>query len=153
MKSSQLAQDYLTVHFLLSKINLNVQHQGVRYVDNKWPQDVYPVYVSGGGQLFNREALWKVQKMIEITPMLTVDDAFLGVCFQRIQLENRLIQDDRFLASGSSAFDKFKFDPCFLNKLVFYHQFTFSELNCFRQKFITSRSKCHLANSHSIKST
>ena len=73
-----------------------VERSSTKYGDKLWPEDTYPRYVSGGGFLMNAKAMVRVQDMIKITPMIPIDDAFIGICMRRAGLEDNIYMDTRF---------------------------------------------------------
>lgn len=115
---------------------------GIKYGDTIWPEATYPTYVSGGGFVINRMAMLKVQEMIKITPMIPIDDAFIGICLRRAGLELNIIRNEKFKSWGFKPFDERRFDVCEIDKVIYYHSFLPKEINCFWPKFIEHRSKC-----------
>ena len=56
---------------------------GSRYADFKWPESIYPKYISGGGFLMNRAAAAVLRTQIPLTPVITIDDALIGIAMAR----------------------------------------------------------------------
>ena len=90
----------------------------------------------------NRMAMIRVQEMIRITPMIPIDDAFIGICMRRAGLEKNIFRDERFKSWGFKPFEERRFDVCKIEEIVYYHKFTPNEMNCFWPKFITNRERC-----------
>ena len=79
--------------------------------------------------------------MIMITPMIPIDDAFIGICMRRAGLTNHIYQDKRFLSWGFKPFNERRFDVCRINEIIYYHKFTPREMDCFWPKFIKFKEK------------
>jgi len=60
--------------------------EDTKYGDLKWPLMVYPPYISGAGILLNWIAVQKINAKIPKTPIITIDDAFIGICAQKERL-------------------------------------------------------------------
>jgi hypothetical protein len=84
-------------------------------------------------------AMLKVQEMIKITPMIPIDDAFIGICLRRAGLELNIIRNEKFKSWGFKPFDERRFDVCEIDKVIYYHSFLPKEINCFWPKFIEHR--------------
>jgi len=119
-----------------------VERSSTKYGDKLWPEDTYPRYVSGGGFLMNAKAMVRVQDMIKITPMIPIDDAFIGICMRRAGLEDNIYMDTRFKSWGFKPFDDQRFDVCKIRDVIYYHKFLPKEINCFWPKYIEHVGKC-----------
>lgn len=125
---------------------------GSRYADFKWPEPVYPKYISGGGFLMNRAAAVTLQKQIPRTPVISIDDAFIGIAMVKAGFPDHIHnQREMFRSWGFRNSPRDKFDICKINQIIYFHQFTVKELNCFWEDFITLRKLCQ-ANGDPIHS-
>jgi hypothetical protein len=95
--------------------------------------------VSGGGFIMNSIAMLKVQEMIKITPIIPIDDAFIGICLRRAGLENNIIKHEKFKSWGFRPFDEKKFNVCEIDKIIYFHKFSPDEIDCFWPKFMENR--------------
>lgn len=58
------------------------------YVPSKlWPEKYYPPYVSGGGFLMSSVVAKKIFEVSKVTPIIPIDDAFLGVCLRKLDMK------------------------------------------------------------------
>lgn len=107
------------------KVKKDKSGVGKKYGDDIWPEDKYPPYVSGGGLVINRKAIFALQENIKITPIIPIDDAFIGVCMRRAGLQvffvfflfpdyfqDHVFADKRFHVWGFRPRDELKFDVC-----------------------------------------
>lgn len=114
-----------------------------RYGDLIWPGNFYPNYISGGGFYLNRAALNTFQQFIKVTPMIPIDDAFIGVAMERAGQRESIVANWDFKLggfprnSGLSAFN-----PCHLKDVIIYHKYDNMELTCFWPKFAEHYHKC-----------
>ncbi|XP_039270856.2 beta-1,3-galactosyltransferase 1-like [Styela clava] len=52
-----------------------------------WPEKYYPPYVSGGGFLMSSVVAKKIFEVSKVTPIIPIDDAFLGVCLRKLGMK------------------------------------------------------------------
>ena len=57
--------------------------EDTKYGDDRYPFTSYPPYVSGAGILMNWAAVELVNEQIPKTPIISIDDAFIGICARR----------------------------------------------------------------------
>ena len=54
---------------------------------NLWSEKYYPPYVSGGGFLMSSLISKKIFEVTKVTPIIPIDDAFLGVCLKKLGIK------------------------------------------------------------------
>ena len=54
---------------------------------NLWNEKYYPPYVSGGGFVMSSLVSKKIFEVTKVTPIIPIDDAFLGVCLKKLGLK------------------------------------------------------------------
>ncbi|XP_078484267.1 beta-1,3-galactosyltransferase 1-like [Ciona intestinalis] len=54
---------------------------------NLWNEKYYPPYVSGGGFLMSSLVAKKIFEVTKVTPIIPIDDAFLGVCLRKLGMK------------------------------------------------------------------
>lgn len=54
---------------------------------NLWSEKYYPPYVSGGGFLMSSLVCKKIFEVTKVTPIIPIDDAFLGVCLKKLGMK------------------------------------------------------------------
>lgn len=89
---------------------------------------------------------WKIalilQKQIPITPIIPIDDAFIGIALSLACLTNNIERNNNFHSWGFVSHIRDKFDICEIDKIVYFHKYTASDLNCFWKEFISHRHIC-----------
>nr|CAB3224812.1 beta-1,3-galactosyltransferase 1-like [Phallusia mammillata] len=54
---------------------------------NLWNEKYYPPYVSGGGFVMSSLVSKKIFEVTKVTPIIPIDDAFLGVCLKKLGMK------------------------------------------------------------------
>lgn len=54
---------------------------------NLWNEKYYPPYVSGGGFVMSSLVSKKIFEVTKVTPLIPIDDAFLGVCLKKLGMK------------------------------------------------------------------
>ena len=50
---------------------------------SRWPEEVYPKYASGSGHIMTRNALFVLEGQMQLNPLISIDDAFIGICMTK----------------------------------------------------------------------
>ncbi|XP_029464542.1 UDP-GlcNAc:betaGal beta-1,3-N-acetylglucosaminyltransferase 9 [Rhinatrema bivittatum] len=91
---------------------------------------MYPSYAGGGGFLMSGSTMKKLAQACEEVELFPIDDVFLGMCLQRINLKP--ISHNGFKTFGivkpSAAPHLQTFDPCFYKDLMVVHSLKVSEI-------------------------
>ena len=66
------------VHGSVMGNNPVIRDHRSKYADFKWNKERYPTYVSGGGFIMNFAAAMAIQSQIPTTPLIAIDDAYIG---------------------------------------------------------------------------
>ena len=116
-----------------------------RYADFKWNKGTYPKYVSGGGFLVNWAAALALQNQIPKTPIISIDDAYIGIAMELAGYggDDYIKRDLKFLSWGYRS-ERKKYNVCEIDKIVYFHKFTNTQLDCFWNSFIQYRDLCQL---------
>jgi len=101
-----------------------------------WKEIYYPPYVSGGGFVMSSLVAKKIFEVIKVTPIIPIDDAFMGICLKKLGLKP---QDNRsnFLNWGfvsSTNFKKLDF-KCIYQDIMTFHRFNDFPMNLSEQWF------------------
>ncbi|XP_030060794.1 UDP-GlcNAc:betaGal beta-1,3-N-acetylglucosaminyltransferase 9 [Microcaecilia unicolor] len=91
---------------------------------------IYPPYAGGGGFLMSGITMKKLSRACKDVELFPIDDVFLGMCLQRINLKP--VSHDGFKTFGigkpSAAPHLQTFDPCFYKDLMVVHSLKVSEI-------------------------
>ncbi|KAM9374119.1 UDP-GlcNAc:betaGal beta-1,3-N-acetylglucosaminyltransferase 9 [Phaethornis superciliosus] len=91
---------------------------------------IYPAYAGGGGFLLSSCTMRKLSRACREVELFPIDDVFLGMCLQRINLKP--ISHEGFKTFGivkSSAAPHLEtFDPCFYKDLMVVHSLKVAEI-------------------------
>uniref|UniRef100_A0A8C8R7C6 Hexosyltransferase n=1 Tax=Pelusios castaneus TaxID=367368 RepID=A0A8C8R7C6_9SAUR len=90
----------------------------------------YPVYAGGGGFLLSSSTIRKLFQACKEVELFPIDDVFLGMCLQRINLKP--VSHEGFKTFGivkpSAAPHLQTFDPCFYKDLMVVHSLKVAEI-------------------------
>ena len=70
------------VHGSVMGNNPVIRDHRSKYADFKWNKERYPTYVSGGGFIMNFAAAMAIHSQIPTTPLIAIDDAYIGKCIR-----------------------------------------------------------------------
>ncbi|XP_066493099.1 UDP-GlcNAc:betaGal beta-1,3-N-acetylglucosaminyltransferase 9 [Tiliqua scincoides] len=91
---------------------------------------IYPAYAGGGGFLLSSSTMKKLSQACKEVELFPIDDVFLGMCLQRINLKP--ISHEGFKTFGimkpSAAPHLQTFDPCFYKDLMVVHSLKVAEI-------------------------
>ncbi|XP_054025961.1 UDP-GlcNAc:betaGal beta-1,3-N-acetylglucosaminyltransferase 9 [Dryobates pubescens] len=91
---------------------------------------VYPAYAGGGGFLLSGHTLGKLSGACAEVELFPIDDVFLGMCLQRLNLQP--VSHEGFktfgIAKPSAAPHLQTFDPCFYKDLMVVHSLKVAEI-------------------------
>ncbi|XP_054856555.1 UDP-GlcNAc:betaGal beta-1,3-N-acetylglucosaminyltransferase 9 [Eublepharis macularius] len=92
--------------------------------------DVYPAYAGGGGFLLSSSTMKKLSKACGEVELFPIDDVFLGMCLQRINLKPILHEGFKTfgITKPSAAPHLQTFDPCFYKDLMVVHSMKVAEI-------------------------
>uniref|UniRef100_A0A8D0DIU1 Hexosyltransferase n=1 Tax=Salvator merianae TaxID=96440 RepID=A0A8D0DIU1_SALMN len=90
----------------------------------------YPAYAGGGGFLLSSSTMRKLSQACGEVELFPIDDVFLGMCLQRINLKPVLHEGFKtFGITKPSAAPNLKtFDPCFYRDLMVVHSLKVAEI-------------------------
>ena len=74
----KMEEDKPLVHGSVMGNNPVIRDHRSKYADFKWNKERYPTYVSGGGFIMNYMAAMAIQRQIPTTPLIAIDDAYIG---------------------------------------------------------------------------
>uniref|UniRef100_A0A8D2KS29 Hexosyltransferase n=1 Tax=Varanus komodoensis TaxID=61221 RepID=A0A8D2KS29_VARKO len=91
---------------------------------------MYPTYAGGGGFLFSSSTMKKLSQACKQVELFPIDDVFLGMCLQRINLKPILHEGFKTfgITKPSAAPNLQTFDPCFYKDLMIVHSLKVSEI-------------------------
>ncbi|XP_072836718.2 UDP-GlcNAc:betaGal beta-1,3-N-acetylglucosaminyltransferase 9 [Pogona vitticeps] len=91
---------------------------------------MYPAYAGGGGFILSSSTMKKLSQACGQVELFPIDDVFLGMCLQRINL--RPVSHEGFKTFGitkpSAAPNLQTFDPCFYKDLMVVHSLKVAEI-------------------------
>jgi len=130
------------VHGSVMGNNPVIRDHRSKYADFKWNKERYPTYVSGGGFIMNFAAAMAIQSQIPTTPLIAIDDAYIGVCLSRAGHEDSIKGVAGFESWGFRDNQHDKWNVCRINSIIYFHKFHPAEIACFWPKFLAYRDKC-----------
>lgn len=91
---------------------------------------LYPAYAGGGGFLLSSRTMRKLSQACGEVELFPIDDVFLGMCLQRINLKPILHEGFKTfgIAKPSAAPHLETFDPCFYRDLMVVHSLKVAEI-------------------------
>ncbi|XP_069496116.1 UDP-GlcNAc:betaGal beta-1,3-N-acetylglucosaminyltransferase 9 [Ambystoma mexicanum] len=91
---------------------------------------MYPAYAGGGGFVMSGTTMRKLSKACTQVELFPIDDVFLGMCLQRINLKPVLHEGFKTfgIAKPSAAPHLQTFDPCFYKDLMVVHSLKVAEI-------------------------
>lgn len=89
---------------------------------NLWKEKYYPPYVSGGGFVMSSLIAKKIFEVIKVTPIIPIDDAFMGVCLKKLGVKP---QDHKGFKSWGVNRPK---DICLYRDIMTLHKLNSEEL-------------------------
>ena len=75
---SKMDEKQPLIHGSVMGNNPVIRDHRSKYADFKWNKDKYPHYVSGGGFIMNYKAAMAILSQIPTTPLIAIDDAYIG---------------------------------------------------------------------------
>ncbi|XP_062997617.1 UDP-GlcNAc:betaGal beta-1,3-N-acetylglucosaminyltransferase 9 [Elgaria multicarinata webbii] len=90
----------------------------------------YPTYAGGGGFLLSSSTMKKLSQACGQVDLFPIDDVFLGMCLQRINLKPVLHEGFKTfgITKPSAAPNLQTFDPCFYKDLMVVHSLKVAEI-------------------------
>uniref|UniRef100_A0A8D0HKG8 Hexosyltransferase n=1 Tax=Sphenodon punctatus TaxID=8508 RepID=A0A8D0HKG8_SPHPU len=90
----------------------------------------YPAYAGGGGFLLSSSTMRKLAQACKEVELFPIDDVFLGMCLQRINLKPVLHEGFKTfgITKPSAAPHLQTFDPCFYKDLMVVHSLKVAEI-------------------------
>ncbi|XP_062442618.1 UDP-GlcNAc:betaGal beta-1,3-N-acetylglucosaminyltransferase 9 [Rhea pennata] len=91
---------------------------------------IYPAYAGGGGFLLSSRTMRKLSRACKEVELFPIDDVFLGMCLQRINLKPILHEGFKTfgIVKPSAAPHLQTFDPCFYKDLMVVHSLKVAEI-------------------------
>lgn len=91
---------------------------------------IYPAYAGGGGFLLSSSTMKKLSQACREVELFPIDDVFLGMCLQRINLKPILHEGFKTfgITKPSDAPHLRTFDPCFYKDLMVVHGLKVAEI-------------------------
>ncbi|XP_063801494.1 UDP-GlcNAc:betaGal beta-1,3-N-acetylglucosaminyltransferase 9 [Pseudophryne corroboree] len=91
---------------------------------------IYPAYAGGGGFLMSGVTMRKLSQSCKEVELFPIDDVFLGMCLQRINLTPVLHEGFKTfgITKPSAAPHLETFDPCFYRDLMVVHSLKAAEI-------------------------
>lgn len=89
---------------------------------NLYGEKYYPPYVSGGGFIMSSLVAKKIFEMIKVTPIIPIDDAFMGICLKKLGIKPR--NHRGFKSWGVNR----RQDICVYREIMTLHKLTSSEM-------------------------
>ncbi|XP_010002747.1 PREDICTED: UDP-GlcNAc:betaGal beta-1,3-N-acetylglucosaminyltransferase 9 [Chaetura pelagica] len=91
---------------------------------------IYPAYAGGGGFLLSSCTMKKLSRACTEVELFPIDDVFLGMCLQRINLKPILHEGFKTfgIVKPSAAPHLQTFDPCFYKDLMVVHSLKVAEI-------------------------
>ncbi|XP_060110392.1 UDP-GlcNAc:betaGal beta-1,3-N-acetylglucosaminyltransferase 9 [Heteronotia binoei] len=92
--------------------------------------DMYPAYAGGGGFLLSSSTMKKLSQACGEVELFPIDDVFLGMCLQRINLKPMMHEGFKTfgITKPSAAPHLQTFDPCFYKDLMVVHSLKVAEI-------------------------
>ncbi|XP_058162002.1 acetylgalactosaminyl-O-glycosyl-glycoprotein beta-1,3-N-acetylglucosaminyltransferase isoform X2 [Dasypus novemcinctus] len=88
-----------------------------------FPGQAYPVYCSGGGFLLSRYTARVLRAAARHTPLFPIDDAYMGMCLQRVGLAPSGHEGIRPFGVQLPGAQGPSFHPCIYRELLLVHRF------------------------------
>ncbi|XP_025054218.1 UDP-GlcNAc:betaGal beta-1,3-N-acetylglucosaminyltransferase 9 isoform X1 [Alligator sinensis] len=91
---------------------------------------MYPAYAGGGGFLLSSQTMKKLSEACKEVELFPIDDVFLGMCLQRINLKPVLHEGFKTfgIVKPSAAPHLQTFEPCFYKDLMVVHSLKVPEI-------------------------
>nr|XP_003221645.2 PREDICTED: UDP-GlcNAc:betaGal beta-1,3-N-acetylglucosaminyltransferase 9 isoform X1 [Anolis carolinensis] len=121
------------------------KHKSKYYIpETMYGLGMYPVYAGGGGFLLSSSTMRKLSQACNQVELFPIDDVFLGMCLQRINLKP--VMHEGFKTFGitkpSAAPNLQTFDPCFYKDLMVVHSLKVAEIWLMWNLLHNSRLSC-----------
>ena len=139
---THIPEDHPLVYGSRVTNNPVIRDKTSKYSDFRWNSAEYPVYVSGAAFIMNYAAGMAILSQIPSTPIISIDDAYLGICLERAGHPNAVREAKGFQSYGFRDSKRGKWDVCRMNNVTYFHRFMPDEINCFWPRFIEHRHKC-----------
>ncbi|XP_042089219.1 acetylgalactosaminyl-O-glycosyl-glycoprotein beta-1,3-N-acetylglucosaminyltransferase isoform X1 [Ovis aries] len=104
---------------------------------------VYPVYCSGGGFLLSRHTVQALRQAARHTPLFPIDDAFMGMCLERVGLKPSGHEGIRPFGVQLPGARQPSFDPCMYRELLLVHRFAPYEMLLMWKALHNPGLSCH----------
>ncbi|NXN13557.1 B3GN9 acetylglucosaminyltransferase, partial [Indicator maculatus] len=109
---------------------IRIQQSKYYIPETMYGLSIYPAYAGGGGFLLSSHTMRKLSKACREVELFPIDDVFLGMCLQRINLKP--VSHEGFKTFGivkpSAAPHLQTFDPCFYKDLMVVHSLKVAEI-------------------------
>ncbi|XP_019718501.1 UDP-GlcNAc:betaGal beta-1,3-N-acetylglucosaminyltransferase 7, like isoform X1 [Hippocampus comes] len=102
--------------------------QSKYYIPRELFDKPYPPYVGGGGFLMSSQLARRLFVVSEDLELYPIDDVFLGMCLQRLQLSPEMHSGFRTFGITMRRASPMNSEPCFYKNLILVHKLSAQEL-------------------------
>ncbi|XP_033942528.1 UDP-GlcNAc:betaGal beta-1,3-N-acetylglucosaminyltransferase 7, like [Pseudochaenichthys georgianus] len=102
--------------------------QSKYYIPRELYDKPYPPYVGGGGFLMSSKMARRLFVVSEDLELYPIDDVFLGMCLQKLDLVPEMHPDFRTFGITRRKVSSMNSEPCFYKNLIVVHKLSVQEL-------------------------
>uniref|UniRef100_A0A3Q4BNU1 Hexosyltransferase n=1 Tax=Mola mola TaxID=94237 RepID=A0A3Q4BNU1_MOLML len=102
--------------------------QSKYYIPKELYDKPYPAYVGGGGFLMSSQLARRLFVVSENLELYPIDDVFLGMCLQKLQLAPEMHPGFRTFGITKRRVSPMNSEPCFYRNLIVVHKLSAREL-------------------------
>ncbi|KAH1181296.1 UDP-GlcNAc:betaGal beta-1,3-N-acetylglucosaminyltransferase 9 [Mauremys mutica] len=124
------AEDLFVGDIIYNAHPIRVQKSKYYIPETMYGLGTYPLYAGGGGFLLSSSTMKKLFQACKEVELFPIDDVFLGMCLQRINLKPVLHEGFKTfgIVKPSAAPHLQTFDPCFYKDLMVVHSLKVAEI-------------------------
>ncbi|NXM09541.1 B3GN9 acetylglucosaminyltransferase, partial [Tyrannus savana] len=130
LKRRDPAEDLFVGDIIYNARPIRARHSKYYIPETMYGLSIYPAYAGGGGFLLSRHTMGRLSRACREVELFPIDDVFLGMCLQRINLKPVLHEGFKTfgIAKPSAAPHLQTFDPCFYRDLMVVHSLKVAEI-------------------------